>query len=68
MGFVKTKISWGLTHLLRKCDSGEESRGLFFPSGHGFAGGSCRRSTPSLWRHWDSSSTHVPVPHLCLAV
>lgn len=48
MGFVKTKISRGLTHLLRKCDSGEGSRGLFFPSGHGFGGGSCRRSTPSL--------------------
>lgn len=48
MGFVKTKISRGLTHVLSKCDSGEESRGLFSPSGHGFAGGSCGRSTPSL--------------------
>lgn len=48
MGFVKTEISRVLTHLLRKCDSGEELRGLFCPSGHGFGGGSCRRSTPFL--------------------
>lgn len=48
MGFLKTKISWGLTHLLRKCDSGKKWSGLFSPSGHGFAGGSCRQFTPSL--------------------
>lgn len=38
----------GLTHLRRRCDSGEEQSRLLCPSGHGFAGGSCRRSTPSL--------------------
>jgi len=48
VGFLKPKISWGLTQLLRKCDLGGELRGLFFPLGPWVWGGSCRRTTPSL--------------------